>query len=92
MQDGWQDKVDQLFMKWDMKVTPGCALGIVKDGAFVLKAGYGLSDLDRGEKIDCATCFELESASKQFTAACIVLLADEGKLSLDDNIRQYFRN
>lgn len=90
MSEGWQEKVDQLFSVWDTKDMPGCALGIIKEGEFIFQTGYGLADLDSGEEINCQTGFDLESGSKQFTAACIVILLGENRLSLDDDIRVYF--
>ena len=82
-------RVDELFQKMDSTVTPGCALAVVKDGRILYERGYGMADLDHNVPITPATVFHVASMSKQFTAASIVLLAQEGKLSLDDPVRKY---
>ncbi len=83
------DKVDRLFAQWDKPNSPGCALGIVKDGSFVYKRGYGMANLDYNIPISPDTSFYIASVSKQFTAMSIALLARDGKISLDDDIRKY---
>jgi CubicO group peptidase (beta-lactamase class C family) len=82
-------QVDKVFEKWDKPDSPGCALGIYRDGQIVYKHGYGIADLNDDVPITPATVFHVASMSKQFTAASIVLLAEQGKLSLDDDVRKY---
>lgn len=82
-------RVDGLFRRWDNRASPGCALAVVRDGAIVYKRGYGMADLDHDIPITPSSVFHAASLSKQFTAAAIVLLAQEGKLSLDDEVRRY---
>jgi len=82
-------QVDQVFAKWDSTTSPGCALSVIKDGEIVYKRGYGMADLDHDVPITSETVFHVASISKQFTAAAILLLAQEGKLSLDDDVRKY---
>src|SRR5271154_6815476 len=82
-------QVDKVFVKWDKPDSPGCALGVYKDGIIIYKRGYGVADLNDDVPITPATVFHVASMSKQFTAASIVLLAQEGKLSLDDPVRKY---
>ncbi|MBA3693269.1 MAG: serine hydrolase, partial [Acidobacteria bacterium] len=82
-------KVDALFAQWDKPDSPGCALGVIKDGNFIYKRGYGMANLDYNIPISPNTSFYIASTSKQFTAASIALLAREGKISLDDDIRKY---
>jgi CubicO group peptidase (beta-lactamase class C family) len=82
-------QVDKVFEKWDKPDSPGCALGIYKNGQIVYKRGYGIADLNDDVPITAATVFHVASMSKQFTAASIVLLAQQGKLSLDDDVRKY---
>jgi CubicO group peptidase (beta-lactamase class C family) len=84
-------QVDKVFEKWNKPDSPGCALGIYKDGQIVYKHGYGLADLNDDVPITPATVFHVASMSKQFTAASIVLLAQQGKLSLDDDVRKYIQ-
>lgn len=70
--------------------TPGCALAIIRDGRIIFEKGYGLASLEHRVPITPKTVFNIGSISKQFAASSILLLAEEGKLSLDDNIRKYF--
>jgi CubicO group peptidase (beta-lactamase class C family) len=82
-------RVDNLFEKWDRTDSPGCALSVMKDGHIIYEHGYGMADLDHNVIITPSTVFHVASMSKQFTAASIVLLAQQGKLSFDDDIRKY---
>src|SRR5208337_2389598 len=82
-------KVDQLFEKWNNPNSPGCSLAVIRNGDIIYKRGYGMADLDHGIPNTPTTVFHIASTSKQFTAAAIVLLAQEGKLSFDDPIRKY---
>jgi CubicO group peptidase (beta-lactamase class C family) len=86
---GVTKQVDKVFHKWDKPDSPGCALGIYKDGQTVYQRGYGMADLNDDVPITPATVFHVASMSKQFTAASIVLLAQQGKLSLDDDVHKY---
>src|SRR5205823_3589706 len=81
-------KVDKVFAKWS-STTPGCAVGVATDGAPALAVGYGMADLEHDVPIVPDTIFEAGSVSKQFTAASVLLLAREGKLSLDDSAKKY---
>jgi CubicO group peptidase (beta-lactamase class C family) len=83
------EQVDKVFAEWDSTVSPGCALSVIKDGKIIYKRGYGMADLDHDIPINTETVFHVASISKQFTAAAILLLAQEGKLSLDDDVRKY---
>jgi CubicO group peptidase (beta-lactamase class C family) len=82
-------QVDRLFEKWDRSDSPGCALGVSERGRVAFRRGYGMANLEYGVRITPDTIFEAGSVSKQFTAAAIVLLAQDGKLSLDDPVRRY---
>jgi len=82
-------QVDKVFEKWDRSDSPGCALGVYRDGQILYKHGYGMANLNDDVAITPATVFHVASMSKQFTAASIVLLAQKGKLSLDDDVRKY---
>ena len=83
------ERVDKVFEKWNRTDSPGCALSVMKDGRIVYKHGYGMADLDHNVTITPSTVFHVASMSKQFTAASILLLAQQGKLSLDDDVRKY---
>lgn len=82
-------RVDALFARWDGAATPGCALAITRDGVLDYARGYGMSNLETGTPITPRSIFHLASLSKQFTAFSIGLLAWDGRLSLDDDIRKY---
>ena len=82
-------KVDALFAPWDNPRSAGCALGVIRDGKLVYEHGYGMADLERGVPITPQTAFDLGSMSKQFTAMAVLLLAEQKKLSLDDDVRRY---
>lgn len=82
-------RVDRLFDRWDKPDSPGCALGVYRDGRVIYKRAYGIADLDHDIPLTTRSVFHVASVSKQFTAAAVTLLALEGKLSLDDNVRTY---
>jgi CubicO group peptidase (beta-lactamase class C family) len=80
--------VDAVFSDWTTR-TPGCAVGVGAGGESVLEKGFGMADLERQVPIRADTIFEAGSVSKQFTAAAVLLLAREGRLSLDDPIHKH---
>jgi CubicO group peptidase (beta-lactamase class C family) len=82
-------RVDQLFERWNRTTSPGCAMAVMKDGRILHEAGYGMANLEHEAKITPTTVFNVGSIAKQFTAAAILMLAEEGKVSLDDPIRKY---
>jgi CubicO group peptidase (beta-lactamase class C family) len=82
-------KVDQIFEPWAKPDSPGAALAVVKGNKVVYAKGYGSANLEYGISITPSTVFHVASVSKQFTAFAIALLSDQGKLSLDDDIRLY---
>jgi len=84
-----RERTDKVFAAWDSTVRPGCALSVMRDGQILYKRGYGMADLDHDVPITAETVFHVASISKQFTAAAIVLLAQDGKLSLDDEVHKY---
>ena len=80
--------VDRIFARWT-STTPGCAVGVSVRGTPVLTKAYGMADLEHDVPNTPDTIFEAGSVSKQFTAAAVLLLARDGKLSLDDPVRKY---
>lgn len=87
--DDSREKVDALFSQWSKPDSPGCALAVIRDGQVVFKRAYGTGNLDYGIPLSSTSVFNMASVSKQFTAMSIALLANQGKLSLDDDIRKY---
>jgi CubicO group peptidase (beta-lactamase class C family) len=83
-----ESRVDAQFSNWTNE-TPGCAVGVSRDDVIVFERAYGMADLEHGVPNKADTIFEAGSVSKQFTAAAVLLLARDGKLSLDDPVRKY---
>ena len=81
--------VDQLFAQWAGPDSPGASIAIIQNGKIVYSQGYGAANLEYGVPNSPATVFHLASVSKQFTAFAIYLLVQDGRLSLDDDVRKY---
>ena len=82
-------QVDALFARWNRPDTPGSVVAVIRDGKMLLSKAYGMADLERGVQLTAESKMTVGSNSKQFTAFAIHLLAQDGKLSLDDNVRTY---
>jgi CubicO group peptidase (beta-lactamase class C family) len=82
-------KVDAIFQEYAKDSSPGCAVGVYQDDKIVLGRAYGMANLDHDVRLTPASVFHVASLSKQFTAAAILLLAQDGKLSLDDEARKH---
>ncbi len=83
--------VDRLFEAWRNNDAdgPGCALGVSRNGEVLYERGYGMANMETGTPITPSSIFHVASVSKQFTAMAVMLLARDGKLSVDDDIRKY---
>ncbi len=94
-----QAEVDAIFDQWNQQETlgvatpgvstPGCALAVIQEGELVYTKGYGMADMEHGIPITPQSIFYIGSVSKQFVATALLLLEEEGKLSLDDDVRKY---
>jgi CubicO group peptidase (beta-lactamase class C family) len=82
-------QIDAVFAAWATTSSPGCALGVSRNGNQVYSRGYGMANLEHDVPITPDSIFNIGSVSKQFTAFSIALLANDGKLSIDDDIRRY---
>ncbi len=82
-------KIDQLFDKWPGNNGPGYTIGIVRNDSLIYAKGYGMANLEYAIPNKPETIYHMASVSKQFTAYCIMLLEEQGKLKLDDDIRKY---
>ena len=82
------DPIDVLMADYDGNV-PGAAVLVLRDGAPVVQRGYGLADVDAGVPVTTRTNFRLASVSKAFTAATVLLLAEDGLVKLDDPVRKW---
>jgi CubicO group peptidase (beta-lactamase class C family) len=81
-------RIDTLMSRYDGDVA-GASLIVVKDGKAVVRRGFGYANLEEHTKAGPETNFRLASVSKQFTAACILLLKQDGKLRLEDPVRKW---
>jgi CubicO group peptidase (beta-lactamase class C family) len=84
-----RQEVNAIFAKYATSNSPGCALGVIRNGEFVYRNAYGMGSLELGVPLSAQSVFYMASASKQFTAASVVLAAEQGFLSLDDDVRKY---
>jgi CubicO group peptidase (beta-lactamase class C family) len=69
--------------------VPGASVLVVRDGKALVRKAYGLANLEQGIEATPATNYRLASVTKQFTAAAILLLAQDGRLSIDDPVRKW---
>jgi CubicO group peptidase (beta-lactamase class C family) len=88
--DSLTSRVDMVFRAFDRVDSPGCAVGVYRDGRVLYARGYGMANLELGVPNTPRTVFDVGSISKEFTATAILLLAQDGKLSLNDDVRRYF--
>jgi CubicO group peptidase (beta-lactamase class C family) len=82
-------QVDAIFAKYDKPNSPGCAVGVVSDGKLIFNRGYGYAELEHAIPLDQQSAIRVASITKQFTGAAVLLAVQQGKLSLDDDIRKY---
>ena len=82
-------RVDSLFAEWSAPGVPGCACAVSRGGRVLVSRAYGLAELEHESPNTPETIFEAGSVSKQVTAAAVILLAQQGKLSLDDDVRKH---
>jgi len=86
-----QDKtaeIDRIFA-WATPDGPGCVVAVSQHGKMVVNRAYGLADLERGVPLSTGSIFDAASIRKQFVAAAILLLVEEGRLSLSDDVRTF---
>jgi CubicO group peptidase (beta-lactamase class C family) len=82
-------RVDALFAAWHRPDSPGAAVLVMRDGEVVHARGYGMANLEHGVPVRTTTVFDIASISKQFGAFALALLAADGALDLDDDLRTY---
>lgn len=89
----YADKLDDAILaEMQRSHVPGVSIAVVKDGKIVREQGYGFADLENKVKVTPHTIFQSGSVGKTFTAALVMLLAQDGKLSLDDPISKHLAN
>src|SRR5947208_2709277 len=82
-------KIDKIFEPWNKLSTPGATVAVIQNGKLAFQKGYGAANLEYDVANRPDTIFHVASVSKQFTAMSLVLLEQDGKLSLEDDIRKY---
>lgn len=82
-------RINELFAQWNHADTPGASVAVIRNGRQIFAKGYGQATLEYPVPITADTIFHVASVSKQFTAMCMVLLQQDGKLSLEDDIHEY---
>ena len=88
-QDQWAPRIDAIFQPWHSKSSPGCAVGVFKDGRIIFDRGYGMADLEHDAPIDADSVFYVGSVAKQFTAFAAALAIQQRRMSADDSIRKF---
>jgi CubicO group peptidase (beta-lactamase class C family) len=81
--------IAEICAPWDRQDSPGCVVAVVSHGEVLCCRGYGMADLERGTALAPCSVFDIGSLAKQFTAVAAALLAEEGKLVLDDDVRDH---
>lgn len=86
------DQVDKLFEIYNQENVPGAAVLIIHNSRKILTKMYGMANLEKKESVTCSTNFRLASVTKQFTAMCILILIERGKLEYDTTIKEIYPN
>ncbi|MBQ86092.1 MAG: penicillin-binding protein [Gammaproteobacteria bacterium] len=87
--DDFNDSVDAVFYQINAATDPGCSVGVIAGGELIHRSGYGLANLELDVPLDGTQVHRIGSVSKQFTAFAVLLLAEEGKVDLEKDIRVY---
>lgn len=87
--EGKSNQVDAVFDQLIVGDSPGCAVGIYQDHKIIYSQGYGLANIENDVSITPQSVFDIGSTSKQFTAAAIIKLQQQGKISIEDDVREY---
>lgn len=82
-------KIDGFFKKWNNANTPGCVIGIVRNDSLIYTKGYGLANMEDSTLNTPLSIYYMCSVSKQFTGYAITLLTRQGRVKLDNDIREY---
>jgi len=85
-----QQSIDNIMKEYNAPNVPGASVLVLKNDSIVFKKAYGYADITTSTPVATTTNFRLASITKQFTATAIVLLAEQGKLSLDDKLTTFF--
>ncbi len=83
-------KIDRIFADWNREDGPGGSVGIIENGKLIYAKGFGLANLEHNISNSSSTVFRIASTSKQFTAMCVLILAEDGEIQLKDPIGKFF--
>ncbi len=86
---GLEQKIDEVFKPWDKKDAPGGVVSVSVRGKVVYAKGFGMANLENNVPVTTDTVFDVGSISKQFTATCVMLLADDGLVDIDKQASEY---
>jgi len=87
--DGPSERLEELLRGTTQAESPGFSLAVIQHGKPVFEKGYGLANLEYDISVTPQTIYHVASVSKQFTAMAVVLLEEDGKLSLEDDVHKY---
>ncbi len=82
--------IDSLLAAYESPNAPGASVAVIRDGEVIFKKGYGYANLDARRRVLPSTNFRLASMTKQFTAMCIMMLKEQGRLSYADPLTSFF--
>src|SRR5688572_2813550 len=89
-----QDRTDAVdaYIQSEMSQAkiPGVSVAVIKDGSVVLAKGYGLANIEHQVPVKPETIFQSGSTGKQFTSTLVMMLVEEGKIALEDNLGKFF--
>ena len=83
-------QIDAIFTDWNNETNPGAGIAVVKNGQPIFSKGFGMASLQHKIPFSTTSVADIGSVAKQFTSFAIALLAEEGKLSLDDDIHKFY--
>lgn len=84
-----KSEIENTFSNWSNKTEPGISAGIIKDGKIIFLKGFGIANMETNTLITPQTKFQLGELSKQFTSLAILVLLENGKIKLNEDIRKY---
>jgi len=84
-----KDRIDKIFWRWDHPDTPGGQVAVRYKGELIYSRCFGLANIEHSIPVCEDTCFHVASVSKQVTILSMMLLVEEGKICLDDDVRKY---
>jgi CubicO group peptidase (beta-lactamase class C family) len=84
-----EERIDSIFSRWQQGLGPGGQVAIRKGGSLIYSKNFGYANLEHSIPVKDKTVFHVASVSKQITVMCVLLLQEDGKLKIDDDVREY---